>query len=480
MWPNQEYETVIGLEVHAQLLTKSKLFCADSTVFGMQPNTQTSAISLGHPGTLPRLNQQAVLLAVKLGLACNCQIAGNSYFARKNYFYPDLPKGYQTSQHTAPICQNGFLEIEVAHQTKKIRFHHIHLEEDAGKSLHQQNSPFSDIDYNRAGMPLVEIVTEPDLRSAEEAFAFVTALRKLVRRLNICDGNMEQGSLRCDVNISVRRKGDKQLGTKVEIKNLNSIRFIKKAIETESRRLIEMHRNGERILQQTRGLNENDFTTYPIRTKENEDDYRYFPDPDLPPFFVSAHTIETLRSQLPPTLAQLRQKLVEHYGLAGTDAEQLVANEALMDFFLAVAEKTTNYKAAANWTLGPVKNNWNELADNAPTTLPQGVATIIGLIDEAKINYGIGVQKIWPALLANTALDIEAFVKQHQLAKNTSENQIDLLIDAALAKYQQKITEYKKGKKGLISLFVGEVMKLSQGNADAKLVTEKIVEKLKA
>src|SRR5215218_3583364 len=296
---NTEYEIVVGLEVHAQLLTRTKLFCGDTTDFGKEPNTQVSAISLGHPGTLPMLNKEAITLAVKLGLACHCRIVQQNYFARKNYFYPDLPKGYQISQHTTPICRNGFLEVSVGKENKTIRINRIHMEEDAGKSMHDQNSEFSNLDFNRAGMPLLEIVTEPDIRSAEEAFAYVTALRKLVRHLNVCDGNMEQGSLRCDVNISVRKKGDDKLGTKVEIKNLNSIRFIKKAIEYETKRLIHLHQQGKTILQQTRGLKEEDFTTYAIRTKEDEDDYRYFAEPDLPPFFITDDMIEAIRLQMP-------------------------------------------------------------------------------------------------------------------------------------------------------------------------------------
>src|SRR6476661_4729092 len=247
-----QYEIVIGLEVHAQLLTRTKLFCGDTTEFGKDPNTQVSVISLGHPGTLPMMNREAITMAVQLGLATHCQIVQHNYFARKNYFYPDLPKGYQVSQHTTPICKGGYLEVQVGKETKKIRLNRIHMEEDAGKSLHDEESPYTNIDYNRAGMPLLEIVTEPDLRSAEEAFAYVTVLRKLVRHLGICDGNMEQGSLRCDVNVSVRKKGDLKLGTKVEVKNLNSIRFIRKAIEHESQRLISLHKKGEPILQQTR------------------------------------------------------------------------------------------------------------------------------------------------------------------------------------------------------------------------------------
>jgi aspartyl-tRNA(Asn)/glutamyl-tRNA(Gln) amidotransferase subunit B len=477
-----DYEIVVGLEVHAQLLTQSKLFCGDSTVFGKEPNTQVSIISLAHPGTLPKMNKEAIEMAVKLGLACNCQIVQHNYFARKNYFYPDLPKGYQISQHTTPICRQGFVEITVGKQTKKIHLNRIHIEEDAGKSLHDENSPFSNIDYNRAGMPLLEIVTEPDIRSAEEAFAYVTALRKLVRHLGVCDGNMEQGSLRCDVNISVRPKGDEKLGTKVEIKNLNSIRFIKKVIESESQRLIALHRSGEAILQQTRGLNEDNFTTYAIRTKEDEDDYRYFPEPDLPPFFVSDEIIETIRSQMPPSVAAVKNDLITTYQLPEYDAQQLASDVELTTYFTSITKHTSNFKAAANWTIGTVKNylNTHDLSLDEFPVLPVSIARLIQLIDEGKINFGTAAQKIFPALITNPSLPIEEFIKENDLYLQTSGDQIDMLIQSALEKHAQKITEYKKGKKGLLSLFVGEVMKLSKGSADAKLVTEKIIEKLKA
>jgi aspartyl-tRNA(Asn)/glutamyl-tRNA(Gln) amidotransferase subunit B len=477
-----DYEIVVGLEVHAQLLTKSKLFCGDSTAFGKEPNTQVSIISLAHPGTLPKMNKEAIEMAVKLGLACHSQIVQHNYFARKNYFYPDLPKGYQISQHTTPICKGGYLEIVVGEETKRVRLNRIHIEEDAGKSLHDENSPYSNIDYNRAGMPLLEIVTEPDIRSAEEAFAYVTALRKLVRHLEVCDGNMEQGSLRCDVNISVRKKGDEKLGTKVEIKNLNSIRFIKKAIENESRRLIGLHQKGEKILQQTRGLNEDDFTTYAIRTKEDEDDYRYFPEPDLPPFFITDEMIEAIRLQLPASPEEIKNELIQKYQLKEYDALQLADDADLAYYFKAITSETHNYKAAANWTLGPVKNyiSARELSVEEFNVSPAGIARLINLIDEGKINFGTATQKIFPELIATPSLDIETFIQEKELKLETSESQIDLLIHAALEKHAQKITEYKKGKKGLISLFVGEVMKLSKGNADARLVTEKIIEKLKA
>jgi aspartyl-tRNA(Asn)/glutamyl-tRNA(Gln) amidotransferase subunit B len=477
-----DYEIVVGLEVHAQLLTKSKLFCGDSTAFGREPNTQISSISLAHPGTLPKMNKEVIQMAVKLGLACHCQIVQRNYFARKNYFYPDLPKGYQISQHTTPICKNGYVEVVVGKEVKKIRLNRIHMEEDAGKSVHEENSDFSNIDYNRAGMPLLEIVTEPDIRSAEEAFAYVTALRKLVRHLEVCDGNMEQGSLRCDVNISVRKKGDEKLGTKVEVKNLNSIRFIKKAIESESKRLIALHRKGEAILQQTRGLNENDFTTYAIRTKEDEDDYRYFPEPDLPPFFITNEMIEAIRLQMPASAEEIKKELLQQYQLTEYDALQLSDDIDLGNYFRAITKETNNYKAGANWTLGSVKNyiSANDLSLDEFRVQPIAIAQLINLIDEGKISFGTASQKILPELINDPSLNIETFIEEKGLKLETSDSQIDLLIQTALEKHSQKITEYKKGKKGLISLFVGEVMKLSKGNVDAKLVTEKIIEKLKA
>ena len=477
-----QYEVVIGLEVHAQLLTRTKLFCGDTTAFGKEPNTQVSAISLGHPGTLPRLNNQAIHMAVKLGLACHCDIVQHNYFARKNYFYPDLPKGYQISQHTTPICRNGYVEIHSGEETKKVRLNRIHMEEEAGKSIHAEQGSFTNLDYNRAGMPLLEIVTEPDIRSAEEAFAYVTNLRKLVRHLGVCDGNMEQGSLRCDVNISVRPMGEKKLGTKVEIKNLNSIRFIKKAIEHESQRLIGQHKKGEAILQQTRGFDETNFTTYPIRTKEDEDDYRYFPEPDLPPFFVSNEEIEQIRSEMPALPEQVKASLLNDYQLSAYDAQQIADDSELSQFFFELVQHTKNYKSAANWTIGPIKNRLNNSEDETDgiRVSPVTIAQLIALIDEGKINFGIATQKILPQLFQQPETDITVYIQQQGLMQQQSGDEIDQLIEAALRKHEQKITEYKKGKKGLISLFVGEVMKLSKGRADAKLVTEKIIEKLKA
>ncbi|HEX5653212.1 MAG TPA: Asp-tRNA(Asn)/Glu-tRNA(Gln) amidotransferase subunit GatB, partial [Chitinophagaceae bacterium] len=299
MEANSVYEIIVGLEVHAQLQTQTKLFCGDSSAFGAEPNTHVSPITLAHPGTLLKMNRKAVEYAIKMGLACNSQVSQYNYFARKNYFYPDLPKGYQVSQHTTPICTGGYISIAGKNGEKKIRLNRIHMEEDAGKSIHDLDPENSCIDFNRAGTALIEIVTEPDIRSSEEAFAYLTEVRKLVRYLDICDGNMEEGSLRCDANISVRKKGDTKLGTRVEIKNLNSIRNVKRAIDHEARRLVELLEKGETIIQQTRSFDAATGTSFSTREKEDADDYRYFPEPDLAPFYLTDDFIATIRAKIP-------------------------------------------------------------------------------------------------------------------------------------------------------------------------------------
>jgi aspartyl-tRNA(Asn)/glutamyl-tRNA(Gln) amidotransferase subunit B len=474
------YEVVIGLEVHAQLMTNTKLFCGDTILFGQGPNTQVSAISLAHPGTLPRLNREAIRLAIRLGLATNSEIVQQNYFARKNYFYPDLPKGYQISQHTTPVCKGGTLEISAGKEKRHVKLNRIHIEEDAGKSVHEGEENFTQLDFNRAGTPLLEIVTEPDMHSAEEAAAYVTTLRKLVRHLGVCDGNMEEGSLRCDVNISVRPQGDQKLGTRVEIKNLNSIRYIKKAIEAESANLIEKLKRGETILQQTKGFNVDTASTYVIRTKEDEDDYRYFPEPDLPPFVISNEEIEAIRQTMPPLQDQLTQNLQAEYGLSAYDAGLLAEDTDLLDYFLALTKDTAQYKAAANWTIGPVKNYLAENdsgLDHFPI-LPAAIARLIYLIEKGLISYGIASQKIFPHLLLHPQTDIESYIQAEGLQLQSG-NEVDAFVDASLTKHADKITAYKKGKKGLLSLFVGEVMKQSKGKANAEEVTQKMLEKLK-
>ena len=477
----KEYEIVVGLEVHAQLMTKSKLFCSDSTHFGEEPNTQVSVISLAHPGTLPKMNKQAIQLAIKLGLACHCEIVTHNYFARKNYFYPDLPKAYQISQHTAPICRGGYVEVLVGKEIKKVLLNRIHIEEDAGKSVHDIDENFSGIDLNRAGIPLLEIVTEPCITSSEEAYAYVTELRNMVRYLNVCDGNMEQGRLRCDVNISVRKKGEKKLGTKVEIKNLNSIRFIKKAIDFEAVRLVELIENGKEVLQQTRGFDETSGTTYSIRTKEDADDYRYFADPDLPPFVITEAMIETIRKSMPPSQKQRIEALVEQYKLSEYDASMLASNTELKKYFKQIVSFTSNIKSAVNWVLNPIKN-WmmeNEGGVGGLNIQPKSIAELIALIDSGKVTYGIAQQKIFPALLTDASMNVYEYAEQHDLLLGENNSEIDEWINVVLEKNPQKVTEFRKGKKGLIGFFVGEAMRLARGKADAQQITDKLNEKLK-
>lgn len=475
-----QYETVIGLEVHAQLLTKSKLFCGDSASINAAPNTNVSPITLAHPGTLPKMNKEAIAMAVKMGLACNCTIVKENYFARKNYFYPDLPKGYQVSQHTTPICLGGHVIIKISGEEKNIRLNRIHLEEDAGKSIHDADPLFSAIDYNRAGVPLIEIVTEPDIRSGEEAFAYVTEIRKLVRYLQICDGNMEEGSLRCDANISVRKKGDDKLGTRVEIKNLNSIRNIKRAIEQEAKNLVDILENKGVIMQQTKSFDAATGTTSPIRDKEEADDYRYFPDPDLTPFILKDDFIEEIRRQIPALQKERIQKYTMQYQLTQYDAEVITEERELADYFEQLISFTQNYKAAANWILGPVKtwiNEHNSSIIELPV-LPKNMGLLIALIDEGKINFTIASQKIFPLMLKEPGLDPADIAYRENLLQQSDATEIENWVSQVLNRLPQKVDEFKKGKKGLMGLFVGEVMKLSKGKADPQMTNQLLNEKL--
>ncbi len=478
---SEKYEAVIGLEVHAQLLTKSKLFCGDAAHFGAEPNRHISPITLAHPGTLPKLNKEAIELAVRMGLACNCEIEQKNYFARKHYFYPDLPKGYQLSQHTTPVCKGGFVKIITAQGERNIQLNRIHMEEDAGKSMHDQHDLYSVVDYNRAGVPLIEIVTEPDLHSGDEAAAYVTAVRKLVRTLHVCDGNMEEGSLRCDANISIRLKGEQKLGIKVEIKNLNSIRFLKKAIDHEVMRMIAMKEKGETIVQQTRGFNPDTETTFAIRTKEDADDYRYMADPDLPPFIITKEFIQQVRASLPELAEQKKQRFQQQYALPAYDAALLSEENDVAAFFETTATHTAAYKQIANWILGPVKSVLNEQAVEIGQLAlqPHQLAEIIQLVEEGKVSYTVAAQKLFPAILNGQAIHSALeLAQQLNLIQERNEDALQQLIDEVLGSMPDKVAEYKKGKKGLIGLFVGEVMKASKGKADPKLLNQLVTQKL--
>ncbi len=477
---DDKYEAVIGLEVHAQLLTNSKLFCGDNAAFGSPPNTNISAISLAHPGTLPVMNKKAIDYAIRLGLAFNCDIVRNNYFARKNYFYPDLPKGYQVSQHTTPICKNGQVPITIDGKERKIVLNRIHLEEDAGKSIHDADENFTCIDLNRAGVPLLEIVSEPDMHSAEEAYAYVTEIRKTVRYLQICDGNMEEGSMRCDANVSIRLRGEKSLGTKVEVKNLNSIKNLKKAIEFEVSRLIALVEAGEEIIQETRSFDAANGSTFSLRNKEEANDYRYFPEPDLAPFHITEEMIASIKKSLPELSAALEKKLMEEYSLPANDAKVICDERETAAFFEQIVSNTTNYKAASNWLLGPVKSYLNENnieIENFPI-YAKTIATLVDLVEEGKVSFGIAASKILPVLLTSPEKDPEQIAKELNVLQERNDDTLNIWVDEVLARMPEKISEYKKGKKNLIGLFAGEVKKASKGKADMQAVNKLLTQKL--
>ena len=480
----------MGLEVHAQLLTTSKLFCGDSTVYGGAPNTHVSPITLGYPGTLPKMNEKAIRFAVKMGLACHSEIVKENYFARKNYFYPDLPKGYQVTQHTTPICKNGFIKIRTGDTEKNIRLNRIHLEEDAGKSLHDVDEKNTCIDYNRAGTALIEIVSEPDLRNGEEAHAYLSEIRKIVRYLGICDGNMEEGSLRCDANISVRKKGETKLGTKTEIKNLNSIRNVKRVIDAEAKRLIGIIEEGGNIKQETRSFDAESGTSFPIREKEDADDYRYFPEPDLPPFHLQEEFIDKIRLSLPVLPEERIKKYREELQLSFYDASLLADDKDFSDYFEQLimllpssgSEEKLKSKAAANWMLGPVKSwlNENNTRIGNFRIAPSLLVELIGLVEKGKVSFSVAAGKIFPQLIKDPSQSAEKIAREQDLLQESDESSIGLIIDKVLEKYADKVVEYKKGKKGLLALFVGEVMKQTKGKAEPGLTNEILLEKLKS
>jgi len=476
-----KYTVVIGLEVHAQLLTSSKIYNTDSNAYGSAPNSNVGVITLAHPGTLPRLNKKAVEYAIRMGLACHCRISRFNIFDRKNYFYPDLPKGYQITQDRTPICVGGHITVTTAAGKKDISLNRIHIEEDAGKSIHLQGEPDTMVDFNRAGVPLIEIVTEPDLRSSEEAAAILTEVRKLVRYLDICDGNMEEGSLRCDANVSVMLNGATVYGKKVEVKNMNSIRNVQRAIEHEVDRQIALIEQGTPVISETRTFDADNGKTYGMRTKEELNDYRYFPDPDLSPMQVSDEWLDAIRSAMPALPAELVQKYVTELQLPEYDAHVLTDTKELAHYFETVCKHVTNYKAASNWVMGPVKSYLNELnlaADEFPVR-PELVAEIISLIDQGKISYTIASQRVFPELLKSPGKSALEVAQQLNVLLDSNQDAILPIIEQVVREFPLKVEEYKKGKKGIIGMFMGEVMKRSQGKADPKVATELLTKKLK-
>ena len=476
-----KYETVIGLEVHVQLGTKSKAFCGDDASFGAPPNTHISTISLGHPGTLPRLNKKQIEYAVKLGLALGAKISPTNNFDRKNYFYADLPKGYQITQDRMPIAIGGGMDVTTEAGTRHIRMHHIHMEEDAGKSIHDLAPDATFIDLNRAGVPLLEVVTEPDFRSAQEVDVFMNAMRQLVRYLEVSDGNMQEGSLRCDCNVSVRLKGAEKFGERCEIKNMNSMRFARRAIEFERKRQIDLLEAGGKIAQQTLNFDPVTGTTAPLRDKENAHDYRYFPEPDLPPVVISEDYLANIKAGMPALPWELQEEFVKKYKLSTYNAKLLTEEKGIALFFQELTKHTKNYKGAANLVINKI-NPWLSEEKKDITEFPinhQQLGALIQLIDDGKVSNTIAYQRIFPELLKTKKMPL-AIAEALNLVQSDDADFLEKLVDEVLAKNPDKVKAYQKGKKGLIGFFMGAVMKASKGKAAPKTTNALLTKKLQA
>ena len=478
-----KYEAVIGLEVHAQMLTKSKAYSSDINEYGAHPNTNVSVITLGHPGTLPKMNKKTIEYAIKLGLACGCDIAPEQYFARKNYFYPDLPKGYQITQDKTPICTGGSIHIQLEDGSDKyIGLTRIHMEEDAGKSIHDVDVFDTLVDLNRAGVPLLEIVSEPDIRSSQEAYSYLTEVRKLVRYLDICDGNMEEGSLRCDANISVRLKGAPEFGTKVEVKNMNSIRNVQRAIEFEITRQIEALENGEELTQETRSYDALKNLTISMRSKEAANDYRYFPEPDLQPLVMDNAQIAAIKAEMPALPRELFLKYTKELGLSEYDAYNLTDNKGIALYYEGIVAHTKNYKQAANWMMGDIKSYLNEFGveiDEFPLK-PEQIASLIALIEEGKISTSVASQKIFPAFVKNPSTSPLALAEEMNLIQDSNEDAILGFINEVIKQHPSEVERYRNGEKQLVGFFMGQLMKVSKGKADPKAANELMRKTLEA
>ena len=474
------WEAVIGLEVHCQLSTKSKIFSGAATAYGADVNTQADPVTLGFPGVLPVLNADAVQMAVKFGLSVDAQIAERCVFARKHYFYPDLPKGYQISQYELPIVFNGHLDVELGEGvTKRIGITRAHLEEDAGKSLHENFVGVTGIDLNRAGTPLIEIVSEPDIRTAAEAVAYLKKLHQLVVYLGICDGNMQEGSFRCDANVSVRRKGTEKFGTRTETKNVNSFRYVEKAIEYEIERQIEVIEAGGKIVQETRLYNPDTGETRSMRTKEDANDYRYFPDPDLLPVVVTAADIESIRAEMPELPEAKRNRFVEQYGLPKYDAGVLTGEAALADYYEAVVKTSGgDAKLCANWVIGDLLGLLNKQG-LAIETSPVNAAALAGLVGRIadKTISGKIAKEVFEAMFAGEG-SADEIIKAKGLVQITDEGAIAAAIDEIIAKNPGQVADYRGGKDKLFGFFVGQAMKATQGKANPEALNRLLKEKL--
>jgi len=471
------YEAVIGLEIHAQLLTESKLFCGCSTKFGNPPNTNVCPVCMGHPGVLPVLNRKAVEFTIKMGLATNCTINRKSVFARKNYFYPDLPKGYQISQYEFPLCSNGYLDLEIENKTRRIRINRIHLEEDAGKSIHDQG-PYTLLDFNRCGVPLIEIVTAPDLRSPEEAGKFLTEIRQIVKYLGICDGNMEEGSLRCDANVSVREKGSDILGTKTEVKNMNSIRYVVEALKFEINRQIEILENGGKIEQQTLLWNSDKQIVEPMRSKEESHDYRYFPEPDLPQVEVDEIWLEEIQKNLPELPSTRKSRFKLQYNLPEYDLEILTTEKEWADYFEETAKYTNDFKSISNWFMTEILKIINEekISIKDFVIKPEWIAELINSINNQTISGKIA-KEVFNEMLSSAEPPSE-IIKKKGLVQITDENEILKVVIKVLNENQKQVEQYLSGKEKVFAHFVGQVMKETKGKANPSLVNRILKEEL--
>lgn len=477
---NEKYEAVIGLEVHAQLLTNSKAFARVSSEYGGTPNTQVTPLCLGHPGTLPVLNENLVAYTIKMGLATNCKVAEKSIFARKNYFYPDLPKGYQISQYQTPICYDGKITIELDDYDKEIGITRIHMEEDAGKSIHDQDPYHTLIDLNRAGTPLIEIVSEPDLRTPQEAYAYLKKIRQIVQYLEVCDGNMEEGSLRCDANVSIRPRGQKEFGTRTELKNMNSFRNVERALEFEISRQIDLAESGGEVVQQTLLWDPGKMETRQMRTKEEAHDYRYFPEPDLPPVIVTDQLLSAIQEDLPELPHVRLQRFRDELGLSEEDATVLTESRYIADYFENTLSELNEPKAIANVVLTEVLRVLNEKSIDIRdfTISPARLSNLIQLKLDDKISSS-AMQQIFNEMLERDEEPLK-LAEELNLIQVSDTGYIDPIIDQVIQSNPDEVERYREGKKALVGFFIGQVMKKSQGKANPKLVRERIMEKLEA
>ena len=476
----EKYEPVIGIEIHAQLKTKSKAYCGDLNEYGHIPNSLTSAVSLGHPGTLPKFNAEVLNHAIKLGLACKCDITEEMHFDRKNYFYADLPKGYQITQDKTPVCRNGSVLIRLQDGTKKeVELTRIHMEEDSGKSTHDLDPLNTLIDLNRAGVPLLEIVTERVLKSSEEAYQYVTEIRKLLRYLDICDGNMEEGSMRCDVNVSIMPKGSHQFGKRVEIKNLNSIRNVQRSIDFEICRHASLLEEKKKVEVETRTYDAPSGETIAMRKKEAAHDYRYFPEPDLNPIKITKDQLSEIQKEMPPLPNDLYDKFTTKFNLSSYDTLVLLEQKEIALYFLDILNFTTNFKSAANWVMVNIKSHLNQQAKtiNELELKPAYIGELIKLIDENKISHSLASQKVFPKMIEHPAESPSSIAEKYNWISQSNEEDLSTVIVQIFKNNPEETKRFKEGEKKLTGFFMGQIMKATKGTADPKL-TAKLINQL--